>query len=47
MLMRLPGDSGKAVIESGSKSATQVINHSYGSEAATLADSVGSSVKRE
>lgn len=37
--------SGKAVIESGSKSATQVINHSYGSEAATLADSVGSSVK--
>ncbi|GAA5861312.1 hypothetical protein JCM3774_000204 [Rhodotorula dairenensis] len=37
--------SGKAVIESGTKSASQVINHSYGSEAASLADSVGSSVK--
>ncbi|GAA5981563.1 hypothetical protein JCM10908_004155 [Rhodotorula pacifica] len=37
--------SSKVVIESGTKSASQVINHSYGNEAAVLADNVGSSVK--
>lgn len=38
--------SSKAVIDSTTKSASTVINHSYGSEARDLADNMGSSVKR-
>ncbi|GAA6006523.1 hypothetical protein JCM10207_004961 [Rhodosporidiobolus poonsookiae] len=36
---------GKTLIDSGSKSASQVIHHQYGSEARGVADNVGGSVK--
>ncbi|BGP36573.1 hypothetical protein JCM10449v2_000474 [Rhodotorula kratochvilovae] len=36
---------GKTLVDSGSKSASQVIHHKYGAEARGVADDVGSSVK--
>ncbi|BGO96580.1 hypothetical protein NBRC10513v2_000517 [Rhodotorula toruloides] len=36
---------GKALVDSGTKSASQVIHHKYGAEARGVADNVGSSVK--
>ncbi|BGP21608.1 spg20 protein [Rhodotorula toruloides] len=36
---------GKALVDSGTKSASQVIHHKYGAEARHVADNVGSSVK--
>lgn len=41
-----PPRSGKTLLDSGSKSASQVIHHKYGAEARGVADDVGSSVKR-